>query len=91
MKTISDKDFTKLQGAIAIASFSIGVTIASVCLFLIPPYGEISHSAIIIVSNLLVMCGAILGVKANFDAKLSKMQTEIHERLDKPGHEHEKA
>ena len=56
-------ELTKLQGIIAIASFSSGVIIASVCLFLIPPLGEIANSAISIVSELLVLCGAILGVR----------------------------
>ena len=76
-------ELTKLQGIIAIASFSSGVIIAAVCLFLIPPLGEIANSAISIVSELLVLCGAILGVKASFDAKLNKMEAELHQKLDK--------
>ena len=51
---------TRLQGSIAIASFSTGVLIACVCLFFVPPYGEISNSAISIVSEMLVLAGAIL-------------------------------
>ena len=76
-------ELTKLQGIIAIASFSSGVIIAAVCLFLIPPLGEIANSAISIVSELLVLCGALLGVKASFDAKLNKMEAELHQKLDK--------
>ena len=34
-------ELTRLQGGIAIASFSSGVTIAAVCLFFIPPLGDI--------------------------------------------------
>ena len=53
--------------------------------------GEISSSAIIIVSNLLVLCGAILGVKASMDAKITKMEAEIHgvagEMAIRPGHD----
>ena len=71
-------ELTRLQGVIAIASFSAGVAIAAVCLFLVPPPGEITSSAISIVSELLVLCGAILGVKASFDAKLNKMEAELH-------------
>ena len=74
---------TRLQGIIAIASFSAGVLIACVCLFFIEPLGEIASSAISIVSELLVLCGAILGVKASFDAKLNKMEAELHQKLDK--------
>ena len=76
-------ELTKLQGGIAIASFSAGVAIAAVCLFFVPPPGEITNSAISIVSELLVLCGAIIGVKASFDAKLNKMEAELHQKLDK--------
>ena len=76
-------ELTRLQGGIAIASFSAGVAIAAVCLFFVPPPGESTNSAISIVSELLVLCGAILGVKASFDAKLNKMEAELHQKLDK--------
>ena len=76
-------ELTRLQGGIAIASFSAGVAIAAVCLFFVPPPGEITNSAISIVSELLVLRGAILGVKASFDAKLNKMEAELHQKLDK--------
>ena len=76
-------ELTKLQGIIAIASFTTGVLIAAVCLFWIPPLGEIANSAISIVSELLVLCGAILGVTASFDAKLNRMKAEIQHKLDK--------
>ena len=75
-------ELTKLQGIIAIASFSSGVVIAAVCLFLIPPLGEIANSAISIVSELLVLCGAILGVKASYDVKLRKFQAELDQIID---------
>ncbi len=77
-------ELTRLQGGIAIASFSAGVAIAAVCLFFIEPKGEIANSAISIVSELLVLCGAILGVKASFDAKLNRMEAEIRHKQDKP-------
>ena len=75
-------ELTKLQGIIAIASFSSGVIIAAVCLFMIPPLGEIANSAISIVSELLVLCGAILGVKASYDVKLRKFQAELDQIID---------
>ena len=70
---------TRLQGGIAIASFSSGVTIAAVCLFFIPPLGEIASSAVSIVSELLVLCGAILGVKASYDVKFRKFEAELRD------------
>ena len=75
-------ELTKLQGIIAIASFSSGVIIAAVCLFWIPPLGEIANSAISIVSELLVLCGAILGVKASYDVKFRKFEAELRQVID---------
>ena len=65
---------TRLQGSIAIASFTIGVLIACVCLFFVPQYGEISNSAVSIVSEMLVLAGAILGVKTSYDVKFRKFE-----------------
>ena len=75
-------ELTKLQGIIAVASFSSGVLIAVVCLFWIPPLGEIANSAISIVSELLVLCGAILGVKASYDTKFRKFEAELHQVIE---------
>ena len=77
------QELTKLQGAIAIASFSSGVVIAMVCLFFIEPLGEIASSAISIVSELLVLCGAILGVKASYDVKFRRFENELRHKQDK--------
>ena len=59
MPKMSHIEITRLQGGLAIASFVSGVVIAMVCLFWIEPLGEITYSAISIVSELLVLCGAI--------------------------------
>lgn len=75
-------ELTRLQGIIAVASFSSGVLIAAVCLFFIPPLGEIASSAISIVSELLVLCGAILGVKASYDVKFRKFQAELDQVIE---------
>lgn len=78
-------ELTRLQGALAIASFSAGVAIACVCLFLIHPHGEISNSAISIVSELLVLAGAILGVKTTYDVKFRRFENELRHKVDKTG------
>ena len=75
-------ELTRLQGIIAVASFSSGVIIAAVCLFFIPPLGEIASSAISIVSELLVLCGAILGVKASHDVKFRKFEAELSQVIE---------
>ena len=84
MPKMSQKEFTRLQGGMAIASFAAGVGIASVCIFLIDPKGEISNSAISIVSELLVLTGAILGVKTSYDAKFVRIDAELRKKADKP-------
>ena len=83
MAKLSQKEFTRLQGGMAIASFAAGVGIASVCIFLIDPKGEISNSAISIVSELLVLAGAILGVKTSYDAKFIKIESDLQRKVDK--------
>ena len=84
MVKMTQKEFTRLQGGMAIASFAAGVGIASVCIFLIDPKGEISNSAISIVSELLVLAGAILGVKTSYDAKFVRIDAELRKKADKP-------
>ena len=71
------RDLTKIQTRLAIASFGTGVLIACVCIFFIDPIGEIANSAISIVSEFLVLCGALLGIKTSFDIKLKRFQNEI--------------
>ena len=83
MVKMTQKEFTRLQGGMAIASFAAGVGIASVCIFLIDPKGEISNSAISIVSELLVLAGAILGVKTSYDAKFIKIESDLQRKVDK--------
>ena len=75
-------ELTRLQGIIAVASFTSGVLIAVVCLFFIEPLGEIASSAVSIVSELLVLCGAILGVKASYDVKFRKFEAELREVIE---------
>ncbi len=72
-------ELTRLQGIIAVASFVAGVAIACLCIFIVPPPGEISNSAISIVSELLVLAGAILGVKTSFDIKFRRFEAELHD------------
>ena len=81
MKQASDIRLTRLQGILAVCSFSAGVLIACVCLFVIPPRGEIANSAISIVSELLVLCGALLGIKTSYDVKLRKFEGDIIRKI----------
>lgn len=83
MAKLNQTELTRLQGALAVASFAAGVLIACACLFLVPPPGEISNSAISIVSELLVLAGAILGVKTSYDIKFRKFEADLSNKADK--------
>ena len=82
-------ELTRLQGGIAIASFCMGALISCVCLFFIQPLGDITSSAIIIVSNFLVLCGGILGVKASTDVRFKNLEMKVDHQeghAEKPEH-----
>ena len=83
MQSKGTNDLVRLQSAMAIASYTAGVAISCACLFLVPPPGEISNSAISIVSELLVLAGAILGVKTSYDVKFKKFEAELMNKADK--------
>ena len=76
------KNPTRLQGALAVASFTVGTIIGCISLFLIPPPGEITNSALGLTSEFLILCGALLGVSVVFDYKLSKFETHVKKSLE---------
>ena len=78
-------ELTRLQGGIAIASFAMGALISCVCLFFIHPLGDITSSAIIIVSNFLVLCGGILGVKASTDVRFKNLEMKVDHQEEHTG------
>ena len=82
MKSIERrKKNTRIQSIMAIASFSMGSIIACICLFVIDPLGEITNSALGIVSEFLCLSGGLLGISAAFNTKLQKFETSINQRL----------
>ena len=70
-------ELTRLQGTMAIASFSAGTVICLVCLFFVQPYGEISNTAMMAVSEFLVLCGGLLGAKASFDMQMQRFEAKV--------------
>lgn len=86
------RNTTQLQGRLAVLAMVAGILIACACLFIIPPPGEISTSAITIVSELLIVSGALLGIKVSFDVKLQQFMTKLQEDMkkeEKTSHEDE--
>ena len=72
----------RLQSGLAIAAFTVGTIIGAISLFLVPPPSDISNSALILTSDFLVLCAAMLGVNVVFDYKLSKFKTTIKNALE---------
>lgn len=75
------KDKVRIQSAMAVASFSMGSIIACICLFVIDPLGEITNSALGIVSEFLCLSGGLLGISAAFNHKLHKFETSVNQKL----------
>lgn len=72
----------KLQTGLAIASFVVGTLIGCVSLFFVKPPDEISNSALILTSDFLLMCSAIIGVNIAFDYKLLRFRTTVLKSLE---------
>lgn len=75
----------QIQVYFAIASFSAGTIIAFLCLFAVEPYGEISNSALSAVSEFLILCGALLGIKCHFDHRLNQFEAQINKKDKEDG------
>lgn len=74
-------ELTRRQCVMVIASFTAGVLIACICLFAVPPPGEISNSAISIVSAGTCRCHP--GGKTSYDIKFRKFEAELQNKADK--------
>lgn len=75
------KDKVRIQSIMAVASFSMGSIIACICLFAIDPLGEITNSALGIVSEFLCLSGGLLGISAAFNHKMKKFETSVNQKL----------
>ena len=72
----------RLQSGLAIAAFTVGTLIGAISLFVVPPPSDISNSALVLTSDLFVLCAAMLGVDVVFDYKLSKFKATIKNSLE---------
>lgn len=75
--------FSDSRVKMAWASFTAGIAIGAWCLFGVEPYGEISTGGISLVSELLILSGAMLGVYVAWDLKAQKMVAVFEEKLNK--------
>lgn len=83
------KNPTKLQSILAVASFIVGTIIGCISLFVVPPPGEITNSALGLTSEFLILCAAMLGVNVAFDYKLSKFKSNVKKSLEDNNIEYE--
>jgi hypothetical protein len=83
------KNPTKLQSILAVASFIVGTIIGCISLFVVPPPGEITNSALGLTSEFLILSAAMLGVNVAFDYKLSKFKSNVKKSLEDNNIEYE--
>ena len=81
MQENTGKNPTKIQSGLAIASFIVGTVIGCISLFVVPPPGEITNSALGLTSEFLILCGALLGVSVAFDYKLARFETRVKDKF----------
>lgn len=88
-KYFDDMFYSSLQTKLAVASFLVGSVMCLLCVFWIPPPGEISTSAIQATGMFLVLAGAAAGVKVAFDLQTKKFEgqlLEMSKRIDRQKH-----
>ncbi len=83
------KNPTKLQSILAVASFIVGTVIGCISLFVVPPPGEITNSALGLTSEFLILSAGMLGVNVAFDYKLSKFKSNVKKTLEDNNIEYE--
>lgn len=78
-KYFDDMFYSSLQTKLAVASFLVGSVVCLLCVFWVPPPGEISTSAIQATGMFLVLSGAAAGVKVAFDLQTQKFEGQLSE------------
>lgn len=71
--------YSTLQTKIAVMSFLVGSAMCLLCVFWVPPPGEISTSAIQATGMFLVLAGAAAGIKVAFDWQTQKFEGRLSE------------
>lgn len=64
--------YSSLQAKLAVASFLVGAAMCLLCVFWVPPPGEISSSALQATGMFLILAGAGAGIKVAFDLQTQK-------------------
>jgi len=75
--------YSSLQAKLAVASFLVGATMCLLCVFWVPPPGEISTSAIQATGMFLVLAGAAAGIKVAFDLQSQKFNAMLDDTVRK--------
>lgn len=71
--------YSSLQTKLAVLSFLVGSAMCLLCVFWVPPPGEISTSVIQATGMFLVLAGAAAGVKVAFDLQSQKFAAKLED------------
>ena len=71
--------YSSLQIKLGMLAFIIGSIMCMVCLFWVPPPGEISTSAIQAVGMFLILSGSAAGIKVAFDLQNQKLSAKLED------------
>lgn len=74
--------FGKYEQLISFILIIAGIVIGSICLFAIPPIGEMAMSALYFISEIFIFAGAIIGINLNFDLKLKKFAGSMKKKYE---------
>lgn len=88
MEKKDPKPSIRLQGWMAVSSFTVGTALGSLCLFAVEPYGEISNSGLGLVSEFLVLAGALLGFNLSINHRIGEIKSEIMDTINKTSLNH---
>jgi len=80
--------FSSLQSKLSVASFLIGSVMCLLCMFWVPPPGEVTASALQAVGMFLVLAGAAAGINVAFDLQSQKFNAQLADVMKRmPKHE----
>jgi len=75
--------YASLQTKLAVLSFLVGSAMCLLCVFWVPPPGEISTSVIQATGMFLVLAGAAAGVKVAFDLQSQKFTAKLEDIMSR--------
>jgi len=69
--------FSSLQTKLSVCSFLVGSAMCLLCMFWVPPPGEVTSSALQATGMFLVLAGAAAGINVAFDLQSQKFNAQL--------------